>query len=107
MRNGRERQWLSFFFSPSLSSLFVFPCLRSELESCDPKERIAGQRWESCRAPATVTVPRSASPRCFLLQQGTSEFSSITANVTTPPTSKPGPVPGKNTKTPTAALTYL
>lgn len=44
---GRDNGFL-FFFSPSLSSLFVFPCLRSELESCDPEERIAGQRWESC-----------------------------------------------------------
>lgn len=47
MRNGRERQWLSFF-SPSLSFLFLFPCLWFELESCDPEERIAGQRWEGC-----------------------------------------------------------
>lgn len=93
-----------FFFFP----LLFLPC--SCFLACGRSWKAVTRRRESqgrggraawgCRAPATVTAPRSASPCCFLLQQGTSEFSSITANVTTPPTSKPGPVPGKTTRLP-------
>lgn len=70
---GRDNGFL--FFSPSLSSLLLFPCLRSELESCDPEERIAGQRWEGCLGLQGISCGHcscSASPHCFLLQQGTS-----------------------------------